>query len=69
MKIIIQPNSIRQWMDWTERLDDAGCEWTTIASPNPNAPTEQAALSSIQLDKIDAEYILGIAILDNPQNN
>lgn len=60
---------MRQWMDWTERLDDAGVAWTPIASTNKNAKTEQAALSSIQLDKIDAEAILGVVILADKQKN
>lgn len=69
MNIIIKPNSMRQWMDWTERLDDAGVEWTAIPSANKNAKTEQAALSSIQLDKLDAEYILGVVILADMYKN
>ncbi len=69
MTIIIKPNSMRQWMDWTERLEDAGCEWKAIPSTNQNAKTEQAALSSIQLDKLDAEYILGVVILADEFNN
>jgi len=68
-KIVIKPKSMRQWMDWTERLDDAGCIWQAVRSPNKNAATEQGALSSIKLDVIDAKNILGITVLDSNKSN
>jgi len=68
MKIIIKPNSMRQWMDWTERLDEAGAKWKAIPSPNKNAKSEQAALSSIKLYKIDAINILGITSFEQLEN-
>ena len=68
MKIVIKPNSMRQWLDWTERLDDAGVAWKAIPSPNKKATTEQGALSSILLKKVDAENILGVTHFENLRN-
>ena len=68
MKIIIKPNSMNQWLDWTERLDEGGVAWTAIPSPNQQASTEQGALSSILLEKIDAENLLGVTSFENLEN-
>jgi len=59
---------MRQWMDWTERLDDADVEWIAIPSTNINAPSEKAALSSIKLEKLDAKNILGITDVKEQEN-
>lgn len=59
---------MQQWLDWTERLDDAGVVWKAIPSPNKAATTEQGALSSILLEKLDAENILGIRHIENLKN-
>ena len=69
MKIVIKPNSMRQWMDWTERLDDAGVEWRPIPSTNKQPTTEQGALSSIELEQEGAKQILGIVMLDASNSN
>ena len=35
---------MREWLKWTERLDDAGCDWQAIPSRQQNATNELSAL-------------------------